>query len=116
MLRLTTYFQMTERARVVGRAGLGPFLDELAAQVPALRVHLIAHSVGARLGAYALIGLREVESIVSPIKSLTLLQGILPNRVFAESAPGALADVVRQVDGFCDSHLFSPRRDGRADI
>ena len=47
-LRQATYWQMKNRAGVVGKAGLGPVLGRLP-----VRVHLVGHSFGARLVSYA---------------------------------------------------------------
>jgi hypothetical protein len=104
-LRSATYFQMQNRAVVLGREGLGPFLGQLGEQAPQLRVHLVAHSVGARLAAHALASLGASERKGATIKSLALLQGVLSHHAFAASSgpgnsrPGALAGVIRQVDG-----------------
>ncbi|MFI6499020.1 hypothetical protein [Nonomuraea typhae] len=56
-LRALSYYEMKNRAGVIGRRGLGPLLDRLIRRNPGLRVHLMGHSFGARLAAYALTGL-----------------------------------------------------------
>jgi hypothetical protein len=102
-LRMMTYYTMRRRAGIVGQNGLGPFFRRLAAAAPASRVHLIAHSVGARVAAYGLNGLSPTNT--SPVKSFVILQGILPAYAFASSLPsnpdrpGALAHAIRNVDG-----------------
>jgi hypothetical protein len=93
-LRAATYWEMKGRAGVVGRRGLGPLLGRLPA---GLRVHLIGHSFGARLVAYA----------VDPpqVKSLTLLQGAFSHFAFCAPLPfdagrnGALGGRQQKVDG-----------------
>ena len=55
VLRDMSYYEMKNRAGVIGRAGLGPLLGRLAAAAPGLRVHLMGHSFGARLVAYAAV-------------------------------------------------------------
>ena len=55
-LRGATYWQMKNRAGVVGRAGLGPLLGQLP---PGVRAHLVGHSFGARLVSFALAGLPD---------------------------------------------------------
>ncbi|GAA2609313.1 hypothetical protein [Paractinoplanes durhamensis] len=93
-LRGATYWEMKNRAGVVGRNGLGKLLVRLPA---GLRVHLIGHSFGARLVSYA-IGAPQV-------KSVTLLQGAFSHFAFCKPLPfdagrnGALGDQHRRVDG-----------------
>lgn len=101
-LRQFTYFQMKKRAGVVGEKGLGPALGAVHSAAPALRVHLIGHSFGARLVSYTLAGLPQSSS--SPVKSLLLLQGAFSHFAFAVKLPhrngaGALAGHDRRVDG-----------------
>ena len=96
-LRQATYWQMKNRAGVVGKAGLGPVLGRLP-----VRVHLVGHSFGARLVSYALAGLPDGPS---PVKSVTLLQGAFSHFAFARPLPfdagrnGALAGMLARVDG-----------------
>jgi hypothetical protein len=93
-LRQATYWEMKNRAGVVGRNGLGKLLERLPA---GLRVHLIGHSFGARLVSYA-IGAPQ-------IKSVTLLQGAFSHFAFCQPLPfdagrhGALGDQHKRVDG-----------------
>ena len=76
VLRVATYWQMKQRAGVVGRDGLGPLIDQLNARSPGTRIHLIGHSFGARLVSYALSGMHAASTgTPSPVKSLLLLQG-----------------------------------------
>ncbi|WOX25303.1 alpha/beta hydrolase [Streptomyces solicathayae] len=101
-LRQATYYTMKRRAGKVGERGLGPLLGELARTTPALRVHLVGHSMGARLVSFALRGL---PSGTRNVKSVTLLQGAFSHYAFASSLPhdrdasGALRDMQRRVDG-----------------
>jgi hypothetical protein len=96
-LRQATYWQMKNRAGVVGKVGLGPVLGRLH-----VRVHLVGHSFGARLVSYALAGLPDGPS---PVKSVTLLQGAFSHFAFARPLPfdagrnGALAGMLARVDG-----------------
>ncbi len=105
-LRVTTYWQMKARAGVVGQQGLGPLVGRLQQAVPALRVHLLGHSFGARLVSYALPGLPPVApGQRSPVKSLFLLQGAFSHFAFADQLPfdrnrkGDLAGMASRVDG-----------------
>ena len=57
VLRSMSYYEMKNRAGVIGRNGLGPMLGKLAAADPGIRIHLMGHSFGARLVSYSLSGL-----------------------------------------------------------
>jgi hypothetical protein len=102
-LRVATYWQMKNRAGVVGKLGLAPLVDGLADAVPDLRIHLVGHSFGARLVSFSLAGLRARE--VSPVKSLFLLQGAFSHFAFADTLPfdrnrsGELKGMASRVDG-----------------
>ncbi|MFD3720834.1 serine-threonine protein kinase [Streptomyces sp. NPDC058674] len=102
LLRQAAYYQMKKRAGVVGERGLGPVLAELAERRPALRVHLIGHSFGARVVSFSL---RAVPDGARYVKSLTLLQGAFSHYAFADRLPhdkgrgGALRGLQRRVDG-----------------
>ncbi|MCX4694208.1 serine-threonine protein kinase [Streptomyces sp. NBC_01408] len=102
LLRQATYYQMKKRAGVVGERGLGPVLAGLAAERPALRVHLLGHSFGARVVSFSL---RAVPDGARFVKSLTLFQGAFSHYAFADRLPhdkgrgGALRGLQRRVDG-----------------
>lgn len=49
LLNLATYYQMKERAGRVGSAGAAELLRTIRQTVPALKIHLVGHSFGARL-------------------------------------------------------------------
>ncbi|MER6780161.1 MULTISPECIES: serine-threonine protein kinase [unclassified Streptomyces] len=102
LLRQATYYQMKRRAGVVGERGLGPVLAELAGRRPALRIHLIGHSFGARVVSFSL---RAVPDGARYVKSATLLQGAFSHYAFTDRLPhdkgsgGALRGMQRRVDG-----------------
>ncbi|MFD9334851.1 serine-threonine protein kinase [Streptomyces sp. NPDC060028] len=102
LLRQATYYEMKARAGVVGERGLGPVLAELSGRRPALRIHLIGHSFGARVVSFSL---RAVPDGTRNVKSLTLLQGAFSHYAFADSLPhargsgGALRGLAARVDG-----------------
>ncbi|MFF3979934.1 serine-threonine protein kinase [Streptomyces sp. NPDC001828] len=111
VLRQTTYYEMKHRAGTVGQLGLGPLIGQLAAARPDLRIHLVGHSQGARLVAFALKGL---PGGARNVKSVTLLEGAFSHYAFAERLPdglsgaGALSDAQGRVDGpvvSCYSHF-----------
>lgn len=103
-LRQLTYWQMKNRAGVVGREGLGPLLGELHEVAPQVRIHLLGHSFGARVVSYALAGL-PAGLDPSPVKAVTLLQGAFSHFAFSEPLPfnadrnGALAGMLARIDG-----------------
>ena len=105
-LRTASYYEMKNRAGVIGQKGLGPLVSQLADARPGLRVHLLGHSFGARLAAYCLAGLPPAGAgQASPVKSLTLIQGAFSHFTFAHPMPidasrdGHLAAVRDRVDG-----------------
>ena len=52
VLRTLSYYEMKNRAGVIGQSGLGPLLAGLAGPVGPPRIHLMGHSFGARLVSY----------------------------------------------------------------
>jgi hypothetical protein len=106
LLRTMSYYEMKNRAGVVGSHGLGPLLGGLTGPEGAPRIHLIGHSFGARLVSYSLSGLPPgATGSASPVKSLSLIQGAFSHFTFASALPfdrgraGALAAFVDRVDG-----------------
>lgn len=93
LLNYTTYYQMKERAGVVGRV-LNGVLSRVRAEAPDLRIHLVGHSFGARLVTAAADG----PDAVSP-SSLTLLQGAFSHNGFAAQFDGANDGFFRRVLG-----------------
>jgi hypothetical protein len=106
LLRTMSYYEMKNRAGVVGSQGLGPLLGALTGPGGAPRIHLIGHSFGARLVSYSLSGLPSgATGSASPVKSVSLVQGAFSHFTFASALPfdrgrsGALAAFVDRVDG-----------------
>jgi hypothetical protein len=83
VVRVFSYTAMKARAGDIGRAGLGPLLVELHRRSPAVRVHLIGHSFGARLVSFALSGIGTPAD--SPVTSLLLVQGAFSHWSFAHA-------------------------------
>jgi len=105
-LRATSYWTMKERAGHVGERGVGPLVGRVRQESPAIRVHLVGHSFGARVVSFSLKGLQPTDvGQASPVKSLTLLQGAFSHFAFASELPhdrtrsGALAGMASRVDG-----------------
>ena len=107
VLRTLSYYEMKNRAGVVGKAGLGPLIGGLATPAGGPpRVHLMGHSFGARLVASSLAGLPDaMTGTASAVKSLFLVQGAFSHFAFAPSLPvdsgkaGALSAYANRVDG-----------------
>ena len=72
VLNYATYYQMKERAGLVGRDGVNPLLKQIHTQCPALKMHLIGHSFGGRLVTATAAGLAEDTTAI--VHSMTLLQ------------------------------------------
>jgi hypothetical protein len=106
VLRTMSYYEMKNRAGVVGQNGLGPLLATLSGPDGPPRIHLMGHSFGARLVSYTLAGLPANRTgSASPVKSLTLIQGAFSHFTFASSLmfgpsrAGGLAGDGSRVDG-----------------
>ena len=80
---MLSYTVMKARAGDIGRGGLGPLLVGLHRRSPAVRVHLIGHSFGARLVSFALAGIGSPAE--SPVASLLLVQGAFSHWSFAHA-------------------------------
>jgi hypothetical protein len=87
LLNYATYYQMKERAGVVGKA-LNTVLGSVRNLRPDLRIHLIGHSFGARAVTASVDGTAAIRPA-----SLSLLQGAFSHNGFTEKFDG-------QKDGF----------------
>ncbi|MFK4149739.1 hypothetical protein [Streptomyces sp. NPDC004065] len=102
-VRVLSYTIMKARAGDIGRSGLGPLLEALQGRSSSVRVHLIGHSFGARLVAFALSGISAPAQ--SPVASLLLLQGAFSHWSFSHAkdnpfgSPGALNAFADRVHG-----------------
>lgn len=107
VLRTMSYYEMKNRAGVIGRNGLGPMIGQLAAANAGIRVHLMGHSFGARLVSFALSGLPPAATGAnSPVRTLLLIQGAFSHYSFANpvpnflvTGPGALSAFAGNVNG-----------------
>ena len=95
VLNYTTYYQMKERAGVVGRGGAYQVLARLREIAPNLKMHFIGHSFGGRLVTAIADGPEGSE----PIKpaSMALLQAAFSHHGFAEKFDGARDGFFRKV-------------------
>ena len=99
LLNLATYFQMKERAGVIGKA-LNEMLASMRQLRPDLRIHLIGHSFGARVVTAAVDGPVAVRPA-----SLALLQGAFSHNGFTEKFDG-------RADGFFRKVISQSKVDG----
>jgi hypothetical protein len=104
-LRVASYWQMKNRAGIVGRNGLGPLIGRLHNALD-LKIHLLGHSFGARLVSYALAGMpAPPPETLSPVRSLFLIQAAFSHFAFADALPfdktrkGDLAGMAARVSG-----------------
>ncbi|MEO6877832.1 MAG: hypothetical protein ABI205_05080 [Gemmatimonadaceae bacterium] len=106
LVNLVTYYQMKNRAGVVGQTGVRDMLQRLRDTRPtegenALRLHLLGHSFGCRLVTAATQGPPGANAL--PVDSLTLLQAAFSHYGFAQSYDGVH-------DGFFRSVVTDPAR------
>lgn len=93
LLNATTYYQMKERAGLVGRTGVAVAVREIHRALPALRLHLVGHSFGGRVVTSAADALGpEV-----PLATLTLLQTAYSHNGLAEKFDGVHDGFFRKV-------------------
>lgn len=81
-LNLTTYYQMKQRAGLVGTRGLAPVLRGLKAEARGAKLHLVGHSFGGRLVTACTLG----EAGAPPVQpdTLSLLQAAFSHYGFAK--------------------------------
>ncbi|MEZ5291112.1 MAG: hypothetical protein R2745_08525 [Vicinamibacterales bacterium] len=95
-LNLTTWYLMKNRSGTVGIKGLAPVIRELKAAAPALRVHVVGHSLGGRLSAACAKAL-SAAPMLQP-DSLSLLEAAFSHYGFAadngDGRPGFFRDVL----------------------
>jgi hypothetical protein len=88
LLNLVTYQTMKDRAGIIGRDGLNPFLDRIQANVrPAVAFHLVGHSFGGRLVTATINGPHRLR-----VQSLLLLQAAYSHNGLARNFDGKGAD------------------------
>jgi hypothetical protein len=95
LLNLTTYYQMKERAGLVGSKGVNSLLKTILAQPTKIKLHLIGHSFGGRLVTAATAG-PDGQTPVT-IDTLALLQTAFSHYGFAEHYDGKNDGYFRKV-------------------
>jgi hypothetical protein len=81
LLNYVTYYQMKNRAGVVGRAGVNQALQQLRAELPNVRIHLVGHSFGCRVVTAAVTG--DAHSSRGFADSMSLLQAAFSHYAFS---------------------------------
>lgn len=96
LLNLTTWYVMKNRSGQVGEVGLAPLVRQLRAQTPALKIHLVGHSLGGRLMAACVKQLAAAPTV--HVESLTLLEAAFSHYGFSanngDGVPGYFRDAV----------------------
>ncbi|MFN7931002.1 MAG: hypothetical protein U0Y68_24360 [Blastocatellia bacterium] len=95
VLNYTTYYQMKERAGIVGQRGVYQVLQTIRAQHPGIKIHLIGHSFGGRLVTSVAKGPAGQPPV--GVSSLTLLQAAFSQNGFAENFDGDRKGFFREV-------------------
>ena len=86
LLNYVTYYQMKERAGVVGRDGVNGVLREVRARRPEIRIHLVGHSFGGRVVTATTVGPTDQPPV--GIATMTLLQAAFSHNGFAQHYDG----------------------------
>ena len=81
LLNYVTYYQMKDRAGIVGRNGVNEVLRQVRASRPAVRLHLVGHSFGCRVVTSAASGTAATPA--GFVDSMTLLQAAFSHYAFA---------------------------------
>lgn len=93
LLNMTTYYQMKERAGVVGSTGVAELIRTLRKKAPALRLHLVGHSFGGRVVTAA----TDTAGPENKVNTLTLLQAAYSHNGLAPKFDGKKDGFFRKV-------------------
>jgi len=92
-LNYTTYYQMKERAGLIGSAGVASMLAQLRKSSPKLRLHLVGHSFGGRVVTAA----TDAAGPATKVNSLTLLQAAYSHNGLSQKFDGKNDGFFRKV-------------------
>lgn len=81
LLNYVTYYQMKDRAGIVGRNGVNEAIQKVHAELPAVRVHMIGHSFGCRVVTAAVTG--NAANPKGFVNSMSLLQAAFSHYSFS---------------------------------
>lgn len=87
IVNFTTYYEMKNRAGIVGAKGVAPMLDAFPREIR--NIHLIGHSFGGRVVTAA-----AAESRTDKIRSMSLLQAAFSHNGFSQSMKGFFRKVI----------------------
>ena len=93
LLNITTWYKMKERSGTVGATGVADLVRKLRHTHPALRIHLIGHSLGGRLMASCSKAVGQAHAVAT----LSLLEAAFSHYGFSETSegkPGLFRDVL----------------------
>ncbi|HMA10035.1 MAG TPA: alpha/beta fold hydrolase [Ramlibacter sp.] len=82
LLNLTTFYQMKERAGMIGRTAVNDLVKAVVARLPDVKLHVVGHSFGARLVTSLALGKEGVQP--QKFASMTLLQAAFSHNGFAD--------------------------------
>ena len=85
LIRVATVWQMKDRAGIVGAQGVGPLIQDMLAQSPDARMHLIGHSYGCKVVLSALCA----GTLPRKVNSVLLLEAAISYLCFAAQVPGS---------------------------
>jgi pimeloyl-ACP methyl ester carboxylesterase len=82
LLNLTTFYQMKERAGMIGRTAVSDLVKAIVARSPQIKLHVVGHSFGARLVTSLALGREGTPS--QKFATMTLLQAAFSHNGFAD--------------------------------
>jgi hypothetical protein len=95
-LRMFSYWQMKERAGIIGAEGVRRMIEELQTTFPSSRIHLLGHSFGCKL-LLSCVGANP--ALPRQVDTLVLLQGAVSYRAMSPSPIGGYSEVPGRVKG-----------------
>jgi hypothetical protein len=98
LLNYVTYYQMKDRAGIVGRTGVNQAIQRVRADTPTVRIHLVGHSFGCRVVTAAATG--PTPKPKGFVNSMTLLQAAFSHYSFSakydDKNPGFYRNLVSE--------------------
>lgn len=102
-LRQLSFWKMKARAREVGETGIHDMLHRLMATAPAVRFHLMGHSLGCIVASAAVNGPGGEARLPRPVSTLYLVQGALSHWAYCSQIPNI------QKPGYFHDIVAAPR-------
>jgi hypothetical protein len=82
LLNLTTFYQMKERAGMIGRTAVSDLVKAVVTRSPDIKLHVVGHSFGARLVTSLVLGKEGAQP--QQFASMALLQAAFSHNGFAD--------------------------------